>query len=405
MTSSPATARLSAAAPALERYLRCATAGLPPATRQEVWDELEEHVCARAEQLEWQGASPAQALSRALAELGPPLRVSAGMNGVHNMPKMIALAGALLLTATTTIYALSQGQRAFEIPVLAERPPSPICVKTPPQGVRIVGQRGDQTCFEFTNPQAYRGSYISLNRLRDVVTAQGGQAQPLSAESWRITFPGGGPARIMTRVLFTQNGEPYTSATVLVQAMQGSSSPIVLQGFRTPRIEAGPVSLQLTGPGANSGEQIYQSFVMTLVNALFGTDYPQGGMGYGTVQGNAQHTVRTNLPAGEVVMLVTAESPSSEPAQVDNTGLPAGTTAPTTLSSERDYAISFAEVQPGGTVTLKANSPQLEFRKNIAALSPSTARVPALLVRVTNVPLNDLKSGILMPAEPTSDAR
>ncbi|GGI91309.1 permease prefix domain 1-containing protein [Deinococcus wulumuqiensis] len=63
---------VTAPPPALEAYLRRATAGLPPAKRQEVWDELEEHVYCRAEQLEWQGAAPEQALAQALAELGPP---------------------------------------------------------------------------------------------------------------------------------------------------------------------------------------------------------------------------------------------------------------------------------------------------------------------------------------------
>lgn len=99
---------VTATPPALEQYLRRATAGLPPAKRQEVWDELEEHVYCRAEQLEWQGAAPEQALAQALAELGPPLRVSAGMNGVHNMPKILSIGGIAALIVTAGLYALAQ---------------------------------------------------------------------------------------------------------------------------------------------------------------------------------------------------------------------------------------------------------------------------------------------------------
>lgn len=58
----------------LEQYLRRTTAGLPPGKRAEVWDELEEHICCRAEQIEWQGVAPEQALAQALAELGTPFR-------------------------------------------------------------------------------------------------------------------------------------------------------------------------------------------------------------------------------------------------------------------------------------------------------------------------------------------
>ena len=64
----------------LEAYLRRATVGLPPERREEVWNELEEHVLNRAEQLEFQGHPPKEALEQALRELGPPLRVSAAMN-------------------------------------------------------------------------------------------------------------------------------------------------------------------------------------------------------------------------------------------------------------------------------------------------------------------------------------
>lgn len=100
---------VTATPPALQQYLRRATAGLPPAKRQEVWDELEEHVYCRAEALEWQGAAPEQALAQVLAELGPPLRVSAGMNGVHNMPKMIAAGVIGMLAVSAGLYALAGG--------------------------------------------------------------------------------------------------------------------------------------------------------------------------------------------------------------------------------------------------------------------------------------------------------
>ena len=53
----------------LEAYLRRAALGLPPERREEVWNELEEHVLCRVEQLEFQGHPPGEALEQALREL------------------------------------------------------------------------------------------------------------------------------------------------------------------------------------------------------------------------------------------------------------------------------------------------------------------------------------------------
>ena len=130
---------LTAPPPALEAYLRRATAGLPPAKRQEVWDELEEHVFCRAEQLEWQGAAPEQALAQALAELGPPLRVSAAMNGVHNMPKLISIGGIAALAVTAGLYALAGGgSQPLILSVRTTQPVKPSCVRgTKPSGPSI----------------------------------------------------------------------------------------------------------------------------------------------------------------------------------------------------------------------------------------------------------------------------
>ena len=65
--------------PAVTAYLRRATWGLPKLRQQEVWDELEEHLLTRAEQLQLGDLTPTQALAQALHELGSPSRVTLGM--------------------------------------------------------------------------------------------------------------------------------------------------------------------------------------------------------------------------------------------------------------------------------------------------------------------------------------
>ena len=391
----------------LERYLRRATAGLPPAKRQEVWDELEEHVYARAEQLQWQGASPTQALSRALAELGPPLRVSAALNGVHNMPKMIAFGGAAALVLSAAFYALAQNQSVLNVPVLTERPVLPVCSKTvPTAGIRILERKGEQTCYVLNDPAFYQGAYLSLNKLRDAVQAQGGKVEILNDGRWRFSFPNTAEkTSVTTKALFTEAGEPYANANVFMHVLLALKVPFMLKSFEAPQIVLSGLTIKLTGQGSGASDQLYGAFGMPLIdNLLEETNALLSGVSYGPTPGQNQHTIQTGLPAGEVVMLITAETPNNEP--VEYIGTPADATPPTSEPDGASYAFSIAEVQAGGMATFRASAAQLNFTADIRGLSPQGGgRKSALLVRVTNTPLNNLKSGIFVPAESTSDTR
>ena len=384
--------------PALAAYLRRATAGLPPAKRQEVWDELEEHVYCRAEQLEWQGAAPEQALAQALAELGPPLRVSAGMNGVHNMPKLIAVGGIAALVLSASLYALAQNQQTLNVPVLSERPGTPICSKNvPKEGVRVVERKGEQTCYVFENPAFYKGAYLSLTKLRNIVQAQGGKAEVLNDGRWKFSFPNTlGKTSLTTKVAFIKDGESYVNASIFMATLLGLEASATLQGFKSPQIALNGMTIGLTSQDGSAGQRLYDIFGLALASALLDdTQLLQHGLSFGPTPGKEPHTLQTGLPAGEVVMLVTAEPPSNEPVEYIDT--PPGVTPPTPQPEDVNYAFSIAEVQVGGTVTLKATAKQLDFKKDIRELTARGGNKPALLVRLTNTPLNNLKTGIFLP--------
>jgi len=84
----------------LDRYLRRATLGLPPEHAQEVRDELEEHALGLVDRYVLTGHAPQDALRLALADLGSPWQVGLSLNGVHNMPKLIALTAGVALAAS-----------------------------------------------------------------------------------------------------------------------------------------------------------------------------------------------------------------------------------------------------------------------------------------------------------------
>ncbi|MFC4455384.1 permease prefix domain 1-containing protein [Deinococcus sonorensis] len=92
----------------LERYLRRATWGLSQPQRQAIRDELEEHVLERSCHLQAFGVPAGEAERRALAELGPPVRVCAGMNGVYRMPTLIRMTALTTLAVTLGLTSLSR---------------------------------------------------------------------------------------------------------------------------------------------------------------------------------------------------------------------------------------------------------------------------------------------------------
>lgn len=371
---------------ALTAYLRRATWGLPRARQQELWDELEEHVLTSVDHLCALGASPEQALSQALRELGPPARVSAGMTQVYLMPKVILAATASALALSAALYALAGGNEgSVTLPVLTQRPAKPTCVRgTVPRNVNVVSRQGNVTCFTFNDLRPYQGAFLNLSAVRDALEAQGGRADFVNGRSLDFRLPGGRNSRLTP--FFTANGQGYISADRLVTVVVGGPTRVTLNNYAAPLVRLGSVQLRFGNSGSQTvGRAFYSGLAPTLVGQLLPPAPPNGSrtltVSY-NLTGGSLHHVQTALPAGEVVLLVNRESQGN------------------------NYETDTAEVQPDGSARLRSSKGKLRFTSSMDQLSPypSGGRTPALLVRVTNVPLNNLKSGIFLPAQPTSDA-
>jgi hypothetical protein len=74
---------------ALERYLTLATWGLWGSNKHTLRLELESHVRHKARKYQVQGIGEAEAINKALEDLGQAQHICAGMNGVYTMPNMI----------------------------------------------------------------------------------------------------------------------------------------------------------------------------------------------------------------------------------------------------------------------------------------------------------------------------
>ena len=370
----------------LATYLRRATWGLPEARRQELWDELEEHVLTRADHLTLLGHSPDTALTQAIRELGLPARVTLGMAQVYTMPKLLLAAGTLALGISATLYALAGGSGpTITLPVVSNGLPEASCVKgtLPSETVVTVVSRKPEsgiTCSIFRQPSeptftlTPRG-HISETTLMTAVKAVGGSAKV--DQKGYLTFftsSAAGSSSASFPATTIKDGERYFPVDTLLFLLL--THDVRLSGFDRPTIRAKDFGLTI---GDRADESVGQAFYSGFTRIFAGQFTNTNQFRFNTDTGPYLHTNQTSLPQGEVVMLMTAKM---------------GT-----------YTADYAPVGAGGVVKLHSFSPHIVLIDHPKTLDeqPQDGVFNAVLLQVSNVPINEPKR--VLTDQPTSDAR
>lgn len=396
---------VTAPPPALERYLQRATAGLPPHKRQEVWDELEEHVYCRAEQFEWQGAAPEQALKQALAELGPPLRVGAGMNGVHNMPKLIALTAGAALAVSAAFYALAgDGAKVLTLPIVSQGPKSLCADATEPQPkLTLVGKYRDTVCYQDDATKVNR-LFVSLTtakKMAEVMNAVSADLTPNSTlkivmendskDASRLGVRSG-PMTLELGPDFRVGSESYVEAASLLNLLiryqpPQNTPPIRIRSADELEIQNGEQVIRLPGVGRTSLlNVVYLEMGSLVVRDIYLDASPKLSWSvFPVLEGGSVRRVLTSFTAGEVVLALGLKEVR------DMEG-----------GEQGHFLMSAAvTVQADGSIRLPGlfQSQNVRFVTDPHQLAPlkSSQSWPVLLVKVSDTPLNNLKSGIFLP--------
>lgn len=372
--------------PALAAYLRRATAGLPPAKRQEVWDELEEHVYCRAEQLEWRGAAPEQALAQALAELGPPLRVSAGMNGVHNMPKILSIGGITALIVTAGLYALAQQPLpTLRVPMRTQGPALKCVPFAAPQPkLNLMFKTPTRNCYQ-DDSVTRDGLYISFTQLKQTLEPLGIEVRQTPENGTVCYFykPLGGKKVSETFPVFKQGDEPYLDVgELMLIAMSGFPVPVVAENYAAPTFKVGQQrALTLTGQSEDFSRRVFDVLSQQVAINLFDfSAQKRFGYSFQPFDSGSLRTVQTDLAAGEVV--ASYQWASSVPEKVAND---------VEFTSNR-INISVGVVDAEGKVSL-----QMPRGGTVVSSVPSKPGDEVMLFKLTHTPFNNLKSGIFLP--------
>lgn len=367
----------------LSAYLRRATFGLPPQRREEVWNELEEHVLCRAEQLEFQGLSQGEALATALRELGPPLRVSAAMNGVHNMPKLIAFVTLGTLAVSAGLYALAQQTPApLQIPVQTTAPGQKCLKATDPQpNLPVQFSANGWTCYQDDSVNR-KGIFIDFKSVKTAFDTMGfpanissnGQILEIRPKPWSIV-----PMRL--NASFRRDGASYLSLDTLLGLAMNPGSPVLLRGYDRPSFVFGNHVLEMQQSSPDSAQEFYRQTTITAVVNLYRKFMPSALSLNASTASAEPREIQTDLPAGEVVASIVWTEANGKPGQVVGT-------------PQQSFEISVGVVDAQGRVKLR-----IPEGATFTTTPHSAPSADILLLRLTNTPLGNLKSGIFQPKE------
>ena len=381
MPSSPMHPALThpAARAALDQYLRRATLGLGPEQARDVRDELEEHALGLIDRYLLLGHPPQDALRLALTDLGSPWQVSAALNGVHNMPKMIALGIAGVLAVSAGLYALAQEANTLTLPVLTSGPKR-VCVEKSqlqPQ-LPLLSRSSNRNCYQ-DDSQTVNEAFVSLTTASKALSLIG--AKVSQREGGEILMDFGDQSSILTTPNFKRDGETYITAARLLSSIADYGSkealiPVTVHGYREPKLRIETTTVRLGG--SPESRAIPTFYIEYSHSVLFKLLYSSTGQA-------SDFQSEIVVPTGPIIAV--------------NTGLPAGEVVMAAYKvGERHYRSEVAEVQAGGRITLHSSVP-LTFVKDGAGLTPrgSAPAQPTLLVRLSGVPVTKPAQGIFLP--------
>ncbi|MBB5378823.1 hypothetical protein HNQ07_004330 [Deinococcus metalli] len=325
--------------PRLLAYLRRATLGLPRHRRQELWDELEDHLLTRSRHLQASGHSPDAALGQALTELGAPTRVSVGMGRVFQVRPLTFALGLLMASATLLALRPAPAPEVLNVPspLAAFQDCAgalPSCLTSTPGDVWLQPE-------EVAAALKRQGVQASVNKNGEVI---------IIWQEKQITVP----------TFLTAGGQPFVGAATLTGVLMQVEPRLRVWGYnRMPILQAGSVSLTLSPA---QGQMTSAAYYRSLGRVLVGK-WMAGVTVKPSSSSDPLHRLTTALAPGEVVMLVTRNADGS-------------------------VAFDVTPVGTNGRVRLHSPHAQLTLVTTVGELRPtSDPLIPALLVRLTNVPL------------------
>lgn len=228
-----------------------------------------------------------------------------------------------------------------------------------------------------------QGIYISFSEMSKALQPLGIRAEVAKGGAIEFHYgPLGGRLVGELYPIFKRGDEPYLSLVDLLQmTMSGFPVPVKVQNADSPVFSVGQVgSFALTGEAEGDAPRVYQMVAQSAGYNVF--DFSSQGQffGYDFVDASAPpRTIATGLSAGEVVAAYHWQSSALTPRE----GVPVHVNR---------VALSLGVTDAQGNVRL----PLPEGARFVTAQGKAPGN-DVLLLRLTNTPFNNLKSGIFLP--------
>lgn len=233
----------------LERFLRLATWSLWGAQKRTVRLELESHIAHKTWKYQVRGFSQAEALQKALVDLGQPHVISAGMTGVYTMPTLFrntVLVGLLLSLGITTFQSSAQVDATNRLPIQP-------CLEK--KLVKFTINNLVVECEEKTT------FFMSIDDLKADLIPKGvkfGQGEIVYVTGKKelvpeITFPQGKPILVVTTgnrlagdAKFEYSNKFVHLPTFLMDSLPKSGLPVTLTGWEKPIVSVGDTQFDIS---------------------------------------------------------------------------------------------------------------------------------------------------------------
>ncbi len=313
----------------LEKYLSQATKGLWGKKKLEVREEITAHILERAYKHEVSGVEHDLAITQAIAELGDPKTIRAGMIGVHTMPNLFKISGFLTVIAAGAIAMLSVSSAQV---TGTTRMPIAACTNDP----QVTTISNPSNSNDDRRIPCEGGLWLDLNSLRATlktfkVEFSEGQLLHSNAKQLYLFFPQGGMALIQQPqtlyfgfgAKFPLSGD-YIPSSSLVEGLRFLAVPFTMSGWDNPTLRVGQVKFQI---GSNEipirGSDWYISILYPRIQSLMSgwtsdniwLDAPNymeeraTQLKTPTYFRNYQHKIQTELPSGQIVVVLNRAVP------------------------------------------------------------------------------------------------
>jgi hypothetical protein len=356
--------------------LQAATRGLWGRKRLEVREELTAHILERAYRHEVAGLGHEVAVARAIAELGSPQTIRAGMIGVYTMPNLLKISGAMtvLVAGAIAFWGVSRAQVTG-----INRLPIAECADTQTSSFEV---KLNETLVKAS---CNTGFWLSIESLRSTLEPLGVKIRPLQGLNssrnftpWLVEFPQGGTAYIrQQQSMLVMGGAKYPyiagyiQASDFIDSLRLLNAPLMMSGWNNPIIRVGGIKFSI-GSSQNPvrGEDWYRNGFSHVLQSWIQGWLKQSVLidTTGFIEANAQnssypqihrkytHPIKSELPVGQIVVVLERNAPRVITINNQDNHIP---------TMFRAYITTVGQ---GGIITFPSDSKTIRFMEEVTDL-------------------------------------